>query len=568
MILKFSPGFGIFPIVTQIAADEHELLSSERGFVAILYSGTARSFSAVFQSHIVNLFASCPYTVHIFFHLYKNEWRGGNKTDEDFFRSSFSVNSTIDYYDSYINLDGQRVKIWSMVKGYMFESSSDPESLYKHQWTLLENKKKMLIPIGGDSYQSSILLAMLHSGKASNGMKRTYEKLYSIKYRWVFRMRCDVLLRTNIWEDVFHVQPFVQDNQLHQQALGQYLDWRQRIKSSRWNRIQSQILSFYENYDVFDLKPIQNETHLPIFYFEEFVFVARLNPSSALYTPGCDENGGVNDQFGFSSSLVMDHYHARVSINDMKHMLKDEMRLGFVWGAETTLYLKMKQISLPVIKIENCWSVVRIRSTKPFSERSHLFSSSNHDYCHYADFHGRTCCDSSCAKWFSKWDAMHSNINQFLNRNSPFYEPPLNFSQLNKSLVYHLQMQHHELENRRTVNLGHHFADLEDYYEQLSGSYAIQLKERTFNRAPIFSQKDAVRWSNHYFLHMYGRLLNRITCFNSDFANGYSEQTEKSLSLINPYNDKFLPFIQTTTSQLKQCLFRKRQTCQQNNVPH
>ena len=52
-----------------------KLKSDKRGYIALVYSGTVRSFSANFESHIVNLMAGCPYTVHLFLHTIKNDNR-------------------------------------------------------------------------------------------------------------------------------------------------------------------------------------------------------------------------------------------------------------------------------------------------------------------------------------------------------------------------------------------------------------------------------------------------------------------------------------------------------------
>ena len=549
--------------------DEEDLISSKRGFVAVLYSGTARSFSTVFQSHIINLFASSPYTVHLFFYLYANEWRAGGEKHEDYFHSLYSVNSTLDYFDSYVNLDGQRVRIWSMVKGYVFEPVHNPELVYTDQLNVLDKKNMFLSPIGSVRYQSSILLSMFHSTKGSNSLKRTYEKLHSMKYIWVFRVRCDMLLRTNVWEDIFNVETYNSQNQKHRDALKFHLDLQKELLKKNHRKSKStknrQILTSYENYDANELEAIKNKVYLPTFYFEEFVFVAQLNPLNTLYTPACDENAHVNDQFGFSSSLIMDHYEARSSVNDIKYMIKDENKFNFVWGGETTLEFKLKQISVPFKTVKVCWNIIRVQATTARSERNAFYSSSNHEYCYYADYHGRTCCDQSCTYWISKWNKFHSSVNQLFDKSSPFFEPTLNNSQIFKDELLKLRRKHHNLENRRGFQYSNELYDLESFYTKLKQVYENELRKQTSKRAQVDLKKENISFSNHYFLHVYGRMFNRIPCLNNDYSTGPLEKVVKSLNMINPYHDKYFPFIQTTPSQLKQCLFRKHQTCQQIN---
>jgi len=85
------------------------LISDKRGYVALMYSGTARSFSANFQSHIFNLMAGCPYTVHLFFHTYIHDSRFPDEFVPLEYRNYRSINATLEYLEGYTNIDGQQV---------------------------------------------------------------------------------------------------------------------------------------------------------------------------------------------------------------------------------------------------------------------------------------------------------------------------------------------------------------------------------------------------------------------------------------------------------------------------
>ncbi|CAM2728643.1 unnamed protein product, partial [Rotaria socialis] len=88
---------------------ESYLKSDKRGYVALVYSGTARSFSGNFLSHIVNLMAGCPYTVHLFLHTYTNDNRFSQDGNHSDYASYLSVNATLGYYKGYVNLDNEQV---------------------------------------------------------------------------------------------------------------------------------------------------------------------------------------------------------------------------------------------------------------------------------------------------------------------------------------------------------------------------------------------------------------------------------------------------------------------------
>ena len=112
-----------------------------RGYVALQYAGIARSFSSVFRGQLLNVVISCPYEVHLFFHLHCDlgglpvgwdqakavEW-GSSLTGESAVAALdhpivrahgglFSFFSTLSFYESIVTLDGDDVSLSSMIKG-------------------------------------------------------------------------------------------------------------------------------------------------------------------------------------------------------------------------------------------------------------------------------------------------------------------------------------------------------------------------------------------------------------------------------------------------------------------
>lgn len=140
---------GTVAMSNQVTGNRGRLRSGKRGHIAVMYTGSARAFSSNFRSHIANVFAGCPYTVHLFVHSWAKDLRFGlegvTQTDAIFteklrngshaadrtihvpsssphystFSSFRSINSTLDYMVGWRNLDGELVCAHEAVKGFM-----------------------------------------------------------------------------------------------------------------------------------------------------------------------------------------------------------------------------------------------------------------------------------------------------------------------------------------------------------------------------------------------------------------------------------------------------------------
>ena len=100
-------------LTAQPVSRAEPLRSSSRGYIAVLYSGTVRTFSVAFQSRLLNLLAPSPYTVHLV--AYYGSGRGDWKTpsvEHDRVALYRGFNATLRYHAGYTNLDGLYVSLW------------------------------------------------------------------------------------------------------------------------------------------------------------------------------------------------------------------------------------------------------------------------------------------------------------------------------------------------------------------------------------------------------------------------------------------------------------------------
>ena len=181
------------------------LQSDSRGYVAVMYSGSPRAFSRVFRSHLVNLFAGSPYSVHVYVHTFAAEFRAATGAHPRY----HSINDTLRYFDSFINLDGQRVRLMDdCLQGFELDRSSldDIRRLYGRQLRYVLEHGAWRHEQPAD-FEAATLLAMLHSQWRANELRRAYMHRTGVEYRWVLRMRMDLLLRTNVWDAVFDRSP-------------------------------------------------------------------------------------------------------------------------------------------------------------------------------------------------------------------------------------------------------------------------------------------------------------------------------------------------------------------------
>ena len=195
--------------------------SAKRGHIAILYSGTVRSFSVVFHSHLVNLIIPSPYHVHIFMHASTGrfDWKTPSK-EHPHTEIHRGFDATIAYYNAFDNIDNERVSLMNDVIKYV-EISDDPLDMnispyfnYTEIFSLIGKRHDR------ESKPASVA-GQLDSLATANQARLDYERANHIKHQWIVRLRMDHLMKTNIWEDLFLIEPLNDSNPYHQKLLNQ-----------------------------------------------------------------------------------------------------------------------------------------------------------------------------------------------------------------------------------------------------------------------------------------------------------------------------------------------------------
>jgi hypothetical protein len=289
--------------------------SNKRGYVALMYSGTARSFSANFESHIVNFMAGCPYTVHLFFHTYTNDNRYPYLIINSTHANYLSVNSTLAYFEGYINLDNERVLFHDIVKANVLEYMplATLRQIYNDTFDISQNRYPGYPPISGMYY-------MWHSQRRCEELRQKFMIATGIDYKWVFSMRHDTVYYTNWWQQVFDVKVYNPLNSLHKNISHDVSDdWGVRC------------------------------TRL-----HDMVYQPKLQMNNRLYVPFGWSWGGYNDQYAAMSSVNAKHYFTRILHVD--RMLREEKV-----HSETSIRLVAKWNNINVNNIDGtiCYDVVR-----------------------------------------------------------------------------------------------------------------------------------------------------------------------------------------------------------------
>ena len=197
------------PLPSQSSGGGSKLRSSSRGYMAVLYSGTVRTFSVAFQSHLVNLFAASPYSIHIFAHYGsgRGDWKSP-AVEHERVAVYRGFNATLRYYEGYNNIDNQYVSLLDdCLKFNRMDDAVDMASSERFNYT------EVLRLVGERFDVNSLPLSVvraLDSQRQVNAARVEYERTNGIKYAWVVRLRMDHVMKSNVWEDVFDIQPVVQ----------------------------------------------------------------------------------------------------------------------------------------------------------------------------------------------------------------------------------------------------------------------------------------------------------------------------------------------------------------------
>ncbi|CAF1137926.1 unnamed protein product [Adineta ricciae] len=313
--------------------------SDKRGYVALLYSGTARSFSANFESHIINLMAGCPYTVHLFLHTYTNDNYLQQQLNNSEYANYLSVNSTLAYFKGYTNLDNQRVLFRHAVKANVFEYVP-PETLrqiYKDTYDISIKRFPSHPPVPGVYY-------MWHSQRRSEELRQKYMNETKIVYKWTFRMRHDGVYYTNWWQRAFNVIVYNSSSPTHKNLTHDVAD--------DWGIYRTRL------YDM--------------------IYEPRIRLHNAFYIPFGWSNGGYNDQFAALSSVNANHYFMRIL--HVNRMLNHS-----IVHPETSIRLiaEWNNIIVDNISATMCYDIVRVfpSISLPTNNRSCRYKGSGREDC-------------------------------------------------------------------------------------------------------------------------------------------------------------------------------------------
>jgi hypothetical protein len=334
--------------------------SNRRGYVALMYSGTARSFSANFESHIVNLMAGCPYTVHLFFHTYIND----NRYPEHMINSSYanylSINATLAYFEGYINLDNEQVLFRDAVKANVFEyvPLETLRQIYRDTYDISMRRFPGHPPIPGIYY-------MWHSQRRCEELRQKYIAATGIDYKWTFRMRHDAVYYINWWQQAFNVQVYNSSNLLHKNI--------NHDVSSDWGVRRTRL------YDM--------------------VYEPKLQMNNVLYIPGgWIYLNGYNDQFAAMSSENAKHYFMRILHVD--RMLREERV-----HPETSIRLVARWNNMIVNNVDGtiCYDIVRtsLNVAKNTSNKDTITRSCSYKTSGIED------CEKLCPKFKKINEALH-----------------------------------------------------------------------------------------------------------------------------------------------------------------
>ena len=347
--------------------------------MAVVYTGLARSFSAVFVSHLLHLICSSPYTVHLFFVLMLDD------DSSDY----LSVPSTLHYYEACQTLDGDWLTVVDAVKGWKVQRQADID--FDADSAEL---RRIFEYVNAPNWWPTAPVQYWAFNEAER-IRAAYAAQHHIEYQWVIKQRVDAMQPTSVWHSLFtvhHVWDFlVRDAQGMENA-----EWIERLSSLHFS--PSPLL---------DASSSTAERPLPSHVVGDLVFTPRAS-SSVLNVPTCDSWWGVNDQFAAANASIMHLYFTRGYAFDALWAMsreawartpagEDPGHNNFLWNTEAFLeqFLQHWHIDhhlLPAF----CYYVVRTQHAKEERER-HASHVSARTHCEMPwQRYGRDCCLDSC----------------------------------------------------------------------------------------------------------------------------------------------------------------------------
>ena len=344
---------------------ERPRLSDARGFVAVQYSGTARSFSAVFLSHLLQLICASPFTVHLYFVVMVLD----GSTEH------WSVPAALGRYRQCRKLDGDWLTVKDAVKGWRLQRQAE----LNEEEDVGDYVQQVRAADGGWQENSLKLYWAQH---AVDELRRAYEQRTGVRYEWVLRQRLDTQLGTDFWHSLYTVTPL----------------WEYLFPGGHYSEPPSSaaVALLHERLRLLELRPQPlndsarssgaKRSHL----VGDLVFTPHAS-SGHVHTPTCSTFGGVNDQVAVGGSEVMRAYFQRAFPPFVNRTVAaigaaGVQRIGW-YQTETYLEWAMRSHAIPVSPLRGfCFQLF-------YSRPRHGGAASE---CSLAP-HGRDCCGHACA---------------------------------------------------------------------------------------------------------------------------------------------------------------------------
>ena len=384
------------------------LLSDVRGYVAVQYTGTARTWSAVFYSHLLHLICSSPFTVHLYFVIMV--------LDDS--SEHLSVKATLDRYERCMNLDNQSVSIGERVQGWRMQRQSDIDEA--HDFDELKRYHNRT----GQTLQDNALRQYWAFHEVDR-MREEVQQRLDIRYSWVIKQRADALQITDLWSSLYHVSPvwdFVTAASATHQPTPPNSTTHSpdadaaSVTTARARRLSSLRLDAQPLLDLSAglAEADDNPLFLPSYVVGESVFTPRAS-SAVVNVPECDSWFGHSDQFAAANSDIMSVYYRRGYPPYSSRVA--ELPTNIVpFNTESYLFLAMRAHNIDSAYVqEHCHRVFRSHHETEQPERQHAHFRPPHRCTESGHNYGLACCKAAC-------EGVNARNNRFVSAVEPLAE--------------------------------------------------------------------------------------------------------------------------------------------------
>ena len=312
------PAFAASLPASETATHSAVFTSDLRGYVAIVYTGMARAFSAVFASHVFNLICSSPFTVHLYLVIMVQDDRS----------DYLSVSATLERYGRCQNLDGEWVSLVRAVKGWVMQRQVELniDAEFVELQRVYDGMNQQPQPNAKVQYWTA---------HRADQLVAAYEEQHMLRYTWVVKARPDAVHLTNLWESLYTQQPLWtylmhEDSEDIMETRGGLPSCAASTEVLRGHysaNDDSPLSTLMSRLQHLEVRPV----HLPdlsaalataggdirrlsSYLVGDVVFTPRAD-SSLVCIPDCDGWGGWNDQFAAGNRTVMSAYLRRGYLN-------------------------------------------------------------------------------------------------------------------------------------------------------------------------------------------------------------------------------------------------------------